>query len=466
MSNKSETAKKKFGLLTTVAMIAGIVIGSGIFFQTPKVISAVNGNIWLGISGYLIVASSIIFGGISVSQFSRMDDKAGGLIRYCEIAWGKTLGFLAGWTQCVLYYPAIIAVVGWVAANYLFALFGKANMLTSAQAYINGGLSSTVSLWTCAIAIILCIYTFNIVKTKYAGKFQSISLVAKLCALIFLTIVGLIFGEPLELFSTADQFPANSSAMIAVLATIAFAYDGWLIAPTIAHEIKDAKKNLTKALIFAPLLITIIYVLFFISLTSFVGPQAILDGADPTAVLATSIFGDIGMKVIFSFVIISIFGSINGLILVYIRTPYSLAIRNEIPFSKQLAKINKKYDIPVNSAFVSLLVVLIWMFLHFSAVDGSIFLGWNFAEGLAIDILPIVIMYFFYSILYLGVMLNISKNFTKSKLLYRWIAPILALIGSLIIIFGAVSDPKFILYISISAIVLLMGLLLKPRKNV
>jgi len=57
--NKTELPKKKFGLLTTIAMIAGIVIGSGVFFQTPKVIRAVEGNIWYGAAGYFVVAFGI-----------------------------------------------------------------------------------------------------------------------------------------------------------------------------------------------------------------------------------------------------------------------------------------------------------------------------------------------------------------------------------------------------------------------
>lgn len=463
MKKENNVIKKKFGLLTTIAMIAGIVIGSGIFFQTPKVIQAVGGNIYFGIAGYLIVATSIIFGGLTVSQYAKIDDAVGGLISYCEIAWGKTLGLLAGWTQGLLYYPPLVAILSWVSANYLFALFGQPNLLTSADTYISNINVASLWLWIATVGIMLGFYLFNIYATKVAGKFQSFSLITKLIALVSLTVLGLIFGNTGELFNTASSYPANGSSLLAVLATIAFAYDGWLVAPSIAHEIKDAKSNLTKALIISPIIVTVIYVLYFIALTAFVGPQAILDGTDPTSLLATQLFGEVGMKIVLAFVVVSVMGALNGLVLAYIRVPYSLAVRKEIPFSEKLSKVNKKLDIPVNSAIISILIATFWLFLHFSSIDGNIMWGWTFVEGLEIDVLPIVIMYFFYITLYIGVIKN--KLFSNSSVLFKYVYPVLATLGASIIIYGATTKPKFLIYLGVSVLVLLIGLITNKVKN-
>ncbi|MEG1732223.1 MAG: amino acid permease, partial [Longicatena sp.] len=94
---KETTQTRKFGLLTTIAMIVGIVVGSGIFFKTPQILLRVNGNVLVGIGVFLVAAIGIIFGGLTISQYAQKDENVGGIISYCEMAWGKSVGYIAGW---------------------------------------------------------------------------------------------------------------------------------------------------------------------------------------------------------------------------------------------------------------------------------------------------------------------------------------------------------------------------------
>lgn len=463
--NQNGLPKRKFGLLTTVAMIAGIVIGSGVFFQTPKVIRAVNGNVWYGALGYVIVAIAIIFGGLTISQYARKDENVGGVVTYCEMAWGKTMGFMAGWFQTFFYYPALVAVIAWVAASFTYALFGLPNLLTNPGAYVGDIANYWPGLWCLTLGFIALFFALNIFKTKLAGGFQSFSLVAKLSALIVLAVAGIVFGKPAELIATAGNYPGTAAGLFAVLGAIAFSYDGWLVAPSIAHEIKDPKKNLTKALVLAPLLITAVYLAYFIGLCAYVGPQAILDGADPTSILASSLFGNVGMKVILAFVVVSISGTLNGLVLGYIRLPYALAVRKNIIGYKQLAKLNAKLDIPVVSALFCVVISLVWLFLHFAAVDANIMWGWKFVEGLEIDVLPIILMYLFYIVLYVGVILKGDLSESANPI-EKYVYPILASLGALIVIYGAFTKPQFSIYLIVSIIGIGAGLLLRPKDRV
>ena len=93
------TTQRKFGLITTIAMIVGIVIGSGIFFKTDNILAAVNGSVFLGVLAWALGGFGIIFGGLSIAVLARRDEHVGGLITYCEMTWGKQLGYLAGWFQ-------------------------------------------------------------------------------------------------------------------------------------------------------------------------------------------------------------------------------------------------------------------------------------------------------------------------------------------------------------------------------
>lgn len=456
-NNTPNIPKRKFGLLTTIAMIVGIVIGSGIFFKTPVIIKNTNGNVLMGILAFIIAALGIIFGGLTIAQYSSNDNKIGGLVSYCETSWGKILGFLAGWFQTIIYYPAIIAVIAWVGANYTLGLFGYPNLLTTGE--------FNLAVWPLAIVYLVFYYIINTFQTKNASKFQSFAMFAKIFALVVLSLAGLFLGNPTTVVAYNPSYVTSSSGFLAAVIAVAFATDGWMIAPSIAHEIKDPQKNLTKALVLAPILIIALYLLYFIGVCSFLGPDALLAGVDPISSISNAILGPWGIKIVLLFIVISVLGTLNGLILGYIRTPYALAVRGELPFSEKLAKINKKFDTPINASIACFVINLIFLLFHFLSLDGAAVYGLTMFEGLAIDDLPIVMNYLFLCCMYLGVLLRPNRVKTKS-FMGRYVYPILAILGSLIILYGGVTRPKFNVYMLISLVLIAVGLLIRQKKSV
>ncbi|HKM00620.1 MAG TPA: amino acid permease, partial [Sedimentibacter sp.] len=103
--------QQKYNLFTTITMIVGIVIGSGIFFKSDNVLFSTNGNIFLGIIVFILAAFSIIFGSLSISMLASRTDEAGGIITYSEKFWNKSIACAYGWFQTFIYYPTIICVV-------------------------------------------------------------------------------------------------------------------------------------------------------------------------------------------------------------------------------------------------------------------------------------------------------------------------------------------------------------------
>ena len=105
---EKNTQQRKFGFITTVAMIVGIVVGSGIFFKTPQIMERVGGNILMGGAVFLVAALGIIFGGLTVSLYAQKNDLVGGIITYSEMAWGKTVGYLAGMVPNGFLFPSYL----------------------------------------------------------------------------------------------------------------------------------------------------------------------------------------------------------------------------------------------------------------------------------------------------------------------------------------------------------------------
>ncbi|MEF9962625.1 MAG: APC family permease [Erysipelotrichaceae bacterium] len=454
--NGSNTQKRKFGLLTTVAMIVGIVVGSGIFFKTPQILMRVNGNVSVGIAVFFVAAIGIIFGGLTISQYAHKDENVGGIISYCEMAWGKTVGYIAGWFQTVFYFPAICAVIAWVAANYTCALFGLPNLL------VNGQFGPEV--WILAIVYLFAGYLLNAFATVNAGKFQNAAMFIKMGALIVLAGGGILFGDPVKVIEGAAAYHTNSSGFLSALVIVVFAFDGWMIAPSIAHEIKNPKRNLPLALTMAPLIVTGIYLAYFIGVTALAGPDMILQGHDPLQFVATTLFGPMGMKIVMVFVIISVLGTLNGIILGYIRLPYALALRGEIQMSETLSKVNKKYDIPFASAIFTLVMSLIWLALHWLSIDGANVYGMSIFAGLEVDNLPIVSTYIFNGLLYLAVIIKGVEG-RKLNVVQRYVFPILALVGAGLVIYGGVIQPKFNVYFFICILGILAGIFIRPKQK-
>ncbi len=454
-NNQKQLPERKFGLITSVAMIVGIVIGSGIFFKTPEIIRLTAGNITMGVLVFALGAFGIIFGGLTISEYTQRDESVGGIISYCEMAWGKTVGYIAGWFQVMFYYPALTAIVTWVGAQYTCALFGLPNLL------VNGEFGWEV--WAVTFAYLVFFFIFNSISTKTAGKFQVVSMYVKLAALIILGVGGLLFGNPVEAITSANHYAVTSAGLFAGILSVAFSYDGWVISLSVAHEIKDSKRNLPKALVLAPLVITGIYLLYFVGVSTFVGSETILAGTDPLQVISTALFGEMGMKIVLVFVVISILGTINGLTLGYIRLPYSLAVREEIPMHSKLSKIHPKYDIPLVSSAFAFVITLAWLVLHFLSLDGAILYDLTIFEGLAVDSLPIVLTYFFYVLLYMGIMFKDAGNIGFIR---KYVFPTLATIGASLIIYGGFTSPKFNVYMIICLVGIVAGLLIRPKKSV
>lgn len=429
---------KKYGLFTSITMIIGIVIGSGIFFKADDVLVYTNGNVVLGIIIFLIAAIAIIFGSLAISQLATRTDKPGGLISYAEEFVNKETASAFGWFQIFLYMSSIIAVVGWVAAFYICQLFN-----------IEASLLTEVSI---GAVVILIIFSLNILSAKLGGYFQNSTMIIKLIPLILFAVFGFIKGNPGATIANDVKSldTVTPLALLAAFGPIAFSFDGWIVSTSICHEIKNSKKNLPIALIISPIIVLICYIAYFIGISILVGPEQVMElGNSSVNKAAEILFGPIGAKVMIIFVIISVLGTCNGLILGFIRMPYSIALRGMLPFSGHLSKESKKLNgMPFNSAVFCIILSMFWLVVHYFTQK----------QGMQGDVseISICVSYINYAILYIAIIKLAVKGEIKNKFM-GYFVPVMAIIGSFIILAGSMSSPLFIYYLAICIIVMLVG---------
>lgn len=435
-----EQQRREYGLFTTVAMIVGIVIGSGIFFKSDDMLGYTGGNVGLAALVFCIAAFTIVFGCLTFSQLAALTDKPGGVITYANEFIGKRWASMFGWFQAFIYYPTLTVLLSWVVGVYVSLTMGW-----------------PMDFWRfCVIGLIwfaIC-FAFNILSAKVGGWFQEAAVIIKLIPLFAIAIGGLAFGDPVAAIQnpTPEAIEATKTlGWAAAIGPIAFSFDGWVVSMAVAHEVKNSKKNVPKALVAAPLFVLAAYLMYFLGITGYIGVDQVMELGDASvATAATNLLGPTFASIIYVFVTVSVMGTTNGVILGYIRLPYSLALRNAIPFSKSLKKINPKLNMPVNSAFFAIAISGVWWIIQYLQDKYKLLINGDIAE------IAISVSYLLYIILYYQVF-RLWREGKVKGIWYGVVFPIFATIGSLFVLIGGLANPQFIIFVIICAVAIVGG---------
>ena len=461
MENK---LNKRYGIITAICMVVGIVIGSGVFFKAQDILKYTGGNVTVGVLAWVIGGIIMVICAFNFANFATKYERVGGLIDYAEAIVGKRYAYLIGWFVSIIYYPAMTSVLAWVSARYTLVLFGVSD-ITSGLCMALGTL------------YLIGTYVLNVLSPKLAGKFQVSTTIIKLIPLILMAVIGivagLINGNTIEAFSLATNEGAGMKSIFAATVACAFAYEGWILATSINAELKNAKKNLPLALVIGTLIIMVIYIIYFVGLTGGASTSdLILHGS---TLAFKNLFGSFGGAILNALVVISCLGTLNGLMLACTRSMYTIAVRNEGPNPKVLKELSDSTNMPTNSGVVGLLLCGIWYFYFYGANLWStpVFGMFSFDSSE----LPIITIY----AMYIPIFVLFIKKEGKENIFKNVIMPILAIIASLFMVYAAIYAHgivpfknaqvlnKFscpiIFYLIVYAVVMIIGYILYRSKE-
>ena len=440
MSNKLD---KKYGLLTAIAMVIGIVIGSGVFFKAEKVLTATGGNLLLGIIAWIIGGIIMIACAYTFAVMATKYEYVNGVVDYAEAAIGKTYGYYVGWFMAVIYYPTLTSVLAWVSARYTCVLFGFS---------ITAGECMTI-----ACLYLIGAFAMNSLSPVLAGKFQVSTTIIKLIPLLLMavvgTIVGITSGMTVANFTIVVEKVDTFSGLFTAVVATAFAYEGWIIATSINAELKDAKKNLPRALIGGTFAIMLVYILYYIGLAGAVSNETMMAGGEAGAKLAfETVFSSIGGSLIFVFVIISCLGTLNGLMLGCTRGLYSIAVRGRGPKQDVFKQVDNITNMPTNSSVIGLLFCGIWLLFFYGAnlTDSWFgFLSFDSSE------LPIVTIY----AMYIPIFIMMIKKETELAAFKRFVMPILSICGCIFMMIAACFAHRMavVAYLIVFVVIMIIG---------
>jgi basic amino acid/polyamine antiporter, APA family len=363
--------KPNLGLFDATMVVAGSMIGSGIFIVSADITRNVGSAGWL-IAVWLITGFMTLTAALSYGELSAMFPKAGGQYVYLKEAFNPLAGFLYGWSFFAVIQTATIAAVG-VAfskfAAYIFPPLSEKNILID-LGFVTISAAQIVSI------ILIIFLTYINTKGIQGGKLiQRIFTSAKLLALFGLIIFGFFLAKQsfwTENWSTgfnALQYnstdigekwlPIGGTALIGAIAASMvgsiFSSDAWNNVTFIAGEIKNPKRNIGLSLFLGTLIVTVIYVCANLMYLNVLPLNGIAHAENDRVAVAASkgIFGDAGTYVIAVLIMISTFGCNNGLILAGARV-YNTMAKDGL-FFKKAAALNKN-SVPEFALWIQCLV--------------------------------------------------------------------------------------------------------------
>ena len=444
--------KKKFGLVTAICMVVGIVIGSGVFFKATPVFKNNGGDMLGSLLTVLVVGVLMTVCAYTFSILAGKHVKVNGIVDYAEAQVGDRLAYTLGWFISIIYYPVITSTLSWVSANYTCSLFGFENE--------NIRLLITASYMT-------LVFLLHIIAPRISAKFQISTTVIKLIPLLLMavagTVAGLINGQTLaNLTADTAAMAETTGSFFGAIVAFAFAYEGWIIATCINAELHDAKKNLPKALIIGTLIVILIYIAYFVGIASVLSTEEIIAAGDNLPKIAFSkLFGsEVFGTIAYVFIIISCLGTTNGVTIGNCRGLFSLAVRGQGPAPEKLSKVHEKWNMPVRAALITFGIAFLWMLQwEFGLIRGKLPAIISFEN----DELPIITLYALYIPIFISMMIK-SKGMHPVK---RFVFPSLSVAACLFMIFCAFYAYKeqAFYYLFIFAVIMLIGLMFYRNKK-
>ncbi len=375
MSDTKHELKRSLGLIDATSLVAGSMIGSGIFLVTAAMARDVGSAAWILII-WLVTGLLTMSAALSYGELAGMMPNAGGQYVYIQRAYGKLVSFLYGWTVFTVIQTGVIAAVAVAFANYsaVFFPFLENKIFTIGDSFV-----FTNKQVLAMFSIILLTY-INTKGVKNGKIIQLVFTSAKLIALFALIIFGLYVGFHTNTFS--DNFTnmwdasktvlnENGTLTITKLSGIAllgamgatiinslFSSDAWNNVTFIAGEIKEPKKNIPRSLFLGTLIVTVIYILANVAYLALLPLHGTSEGSimqhgimfasqDRVGAAAASvIMGNIGVFAMAGLIMVSTFGCNSGLILSGGRLFYAMA--KDALFFKDAGELNQ-HDVPAKA---------------------------------------------------------------------------------------------------------------------
>ena len=348
--NNSPKLDRQLGLFDSTMMVVGIVIGSGIFMTTGLMADALP-SASLILIVWLLGGLQMLAGALTYAELGAAMPKAGGQYVYLREAYGSLPAFLFGWVAFIAYLTGTNAAIAVAVAEHLGSFYPS---ISNHNIVIGFDYFSISGGQIFAISLILILSFINYLGILFGKWIQNVFTILKIGSILFFALAGLFIstGNHIDFSINPTSMSIGSilTGMGIALVAVTWTVGGWEYVTFAAGEIKNPKKNLPLALIIGTVVIFVLYIIINIAYLKVLPMDSLIGELKVGEATAKSLYGPGIAGAFVVVVIISMFGSLNGNILVGPRISYAMA-KDELFFSKA-ADVHPKFHTPGNAIMI------------------------------------------------------------------------------------------------------------------
>lgn len=335
----SVSLKRVLGVGSAILMVAGSMIGTGIFKKiVPMAATGLNGTYIL--TAWIAAGFISLFGAFTVAGLAKITTESGGKYEYLRLCFGNFVGFLFGWSNFIIIGTGAVAAISFIFSQSLTSflplpeLFGSWQAISIAHSIYP---FADANIKIVSIIVIVVLTLFNYLGIKNGAVLNNVVTTAKVMGILFLIFLGIFFGNSSNdqtNISTVIKQPQGLSLFsifFAVMLSAFWAYDGFANVAAISGEIKNPKRNIPLAVISGVSVVIVLYVLVnfaFIKSVPLKELGSLGDGKVAAIIVAQTVLGKTGLFIISVLILISTFGWLNIGIVFYSRYYYRMAQEN------------------------------------------------------------------------------------------------------------------------------------------
>ncbi|MDF7814769.1 amino acid permease [Hymenobacter sp. YC55] len=359
------TLVRAFGVTTATLLVAGIVIGSGVFKKIVPLAQTGLSEGWI-LAAWLLAGFITLCGAFNLAGLSSLTEESGGIYEYLRLSFGNFASFLFGWTDFTIIGTASVAALGFIFSQTINTLIPLPNPLQPwAQVSIGGFIYpfADSGIKILAIGIICALTWVNYRGAAVSGTLSNVFTGAKLLGILLLIMVGLFLAAPAPETAPVLNAPATTSstsfisAFLTALLSVFWAYDGWVDLSFVTGEVKNPTRNVPRALVAGVSIAIGVYLLVnyaYLRVLSLPELAAISPNEIGAAVVAESVLGKAGKTGVTLLIMVSVFGTLNAVLLSHTRIYFRMA--QERFFFPKAATVHPRYRTP----HVALGYTLVW----------------------------------------------------------------------------------------------------------
>ena len=343
MPDPISAPKPTLRLIDAIVLIIGIVVGAGIFRAPSVVASNTSSEYWfLGV--WILGGIISIIGALCFSELSSTFPNAGGDYHFLKLAFGKHFSFLFAWARISVTQTGSIAILAYIAGDYLSQLFPI------------GAFSSTYY----ALIIIILISLFNILGIQFGTGIQKFLISLQFIGIFVIVVTGLL-TEPSTSLSISESHthftPSSTASVSLALIFVLLTFGGWNEAAYISSELKSGSKKMTFVLVASIVVITSIYLLINISFLRVLGLEGIANSEAVGVDMMSATLGERGVVLIGLLVVLSALTSLNTTVFTGARSNYALG--KDFQTLSFLGRWNGSKSAPINSLILQGVIAII-----------------------------------------------------------------------------------------------------------